>query len=380
MNFQEAEKAYQSLRAQYSAGKLNNTDFEAEVSKLKVQDTDGRWWQIGVQSGDWYVHDGQKWSKAKPPAVAPPPVQPAAPPEGTPVIATSPAPPTPTPTPKAPRGGKLTPRLFSAAPAGRGNGGGLPTPILVGIIAVVALVGIGIIVAAYLLLSGQSRGLIAGATGTPTRAPVVIVPTSVLPTLPPPPPTNTPVVLPTVAITSTGGLTTTVPATRTAVLTTTVPTTGTVRATATRRPATATVAAVPAATKAPALAPNVYVSKLRTAPAQPNAGDPVTYYVTFNNTTNNLGPTPWMVKVFRCEAACTGDELRVNRSIGETPRSNANILPGTSELAVGPLTIGAGACNLVAIPYYVDPASGSVLPFLPTNGQDRLYYNFKLCP
>ena len=68
MNFQEAEKAYQDLRAQYSAGKLSNTDFEAEVSKLKVQDADGRWWQIGVQSGDWYVHDGQKWTKSHPPA------------------------------------------------------------------------------------------------------------------------------------------------------------------------------------------------------------------------------------------------------------------------------------------------------------------------
>src|SRR5512142_1366414 len=86
MNFQEAEKAYQDLRAQYSAGKLSNTDFEAEVSKLKVQDADGRWWQIGVQSGDWYVHDGTKWSKATPP------VRPSTPPPSTAPPASEPPP------------------------------------------------------------------------------------------------------------------------------------------------------------------------------------------------------------------------------------------------------------------------------------------------
>ena len=368
MNFQEAEKAYQALRAQYSAGKLNNTEFEAEVSKLKVQDAEGRWWQIGVQSGDWYAHDGQKWTKAKPPVAGTPPVQPSAPPEGVPLAAAASTPPTPAPKPS--RTGGLTPRLFSAAPAGRG--GGLPTPILIGIIAVVALVGIGIIVAAYLLLSGQSKGLIASATTTPTKAPVVVLPTTILPTLPPPPPTNTQVILPTIAVTRTAVVTTTVPAT-------TAPTTGTVRATATRRPVTPTVAAVPAATKGPALPPGVYVSKVRTDPAQPAPNQAVTYYVTFVNTSNNLGPSPWVVKIFRCEAACTADELRINRSIGETPKSTANILPGTSELAVGPLSIGPGACNLIAAPYYVDAASGTMLPFTPTNGQDRLYYNFKIC-
>src|SRR5512143_1827081 len=114
MNFQEAEKAYQDLRAQYSAGKLSNTDFEAAVSKLKVQDADGRWWQIGVQSGDWYVHDGQKWTKSRPPAPGTMAAQPAAPPEGAgPSIAAGAAGPSggiPT------GGGRVRPRLFSAAP------------------------------------------------------------------------------------------------------------------------------------------------------------------------------------------------------------------------------------------------------------------------
>src|SRR5512141_2983800 len=90
MNFQEAERAYQDLRAQYSAGKLNNSDFEAQVSKLKVQDSEGRWWQIGVQSGEWYMHDGQKWTKARPPAGgAAAPSAPGGPPEASAAAATA---------------------------------------------------------------------------------------------------------------------------------------------------------------------------------------------------------------------------------------------------------------------------------------------------
>src|SRR5512143_1624731 len=109
MNFQEAEKAYQDLRAQYSAGKLSNTDFEAEVSKLKVQDADGRWWQLGVQSGDWYVHDGQKWSKSRPPVQAPVAAQPAAPPEAAVPGAAAGA--TAAPKSSPARGKGVTPRL-----------------------------------------------------------------------------------------------------------------------------------------------------------------------------------------------------------------------------------------------------------------------------
>ena len=367
MNFQEAEKAYQALRAQYSAGKLNNTEFEAEVSKLKVQDAEGRWWQIGVQSGDWYAHDGQKWTKAKPPVAGTPPVQPSAPPEGVPLAAAASTPPTPASKPS--RTGGLTPRLFSAAPAGRG--GGLPTPILIGIIAVVALVGIGIIVAAYLLLSGQSKGLIASATTTPTKAPVVVLPTTVLPTLPPPPPTNTQVILPTIAVTRTAVVTTTVPAT-------TAPTTGTVRATATRRPVTPTVAAVPAATKGPALPPGVYVSKLQTDPAVINFNDAVGFRVTLLNTTGAGKTYKWIIKIFQCsQNPCIADDFR--RSIGESTVVESNLQVGTTEvIAPKHWSAGVGACTYVAMPHYFDPVSQQVIPFLQADGQP-MYYLFSMC-
>ena len=62
--FEEAEKTYRDLKAQHDAGKLSDTAFEAEVGKLRMQDAQGRWWQIGVQSGEWYMHDGKHWNKA----------------------------------------------------------------------------------------------------------------------------------------------------------------------------------------------------------------------------------------------------------------------------------------------------------------------------
>lgn len=371
MNFQEAEKAYQDLRAQYSAGKLSNTDFESEVSKLKVQDADGRWWQIGVQSGDWYVHDGQKWTKSHPPAPGVMAAQPAAPPEGpSPSAATGAAGPSGV---KPSGSSRVRPRLFSAAPAGRG--GSLPTPALIGIIAIVALVGIGILVAAFLFVSGQLRGTpttVALATRTATTA-AVVAPSPALPTLPPPP-TNTLIPIPTAALTSTVAITATKPIT--------APVSGAVASrTPTRRAGSPTPAAptkaAPAATATPSLKPGVYVSKIRTDPVKPSATDAINFYVTFFNNSPALGPTPWLVKLFKCEGACTGDELA--RSIGETPKSFGNIIAGTTEVKVGPYTPGLGPCTLVASPYYYDEPTGQLLPFPTTGGQDRLYYIMKLC-
>jgi hypothetical protein len=389
MNFQEAEKTYQDLRAQYSAGKLNNADFETEVSKLKVQDGDGRWWQIGVQSGDWYVHDGQKWSKSKPPAAATAPATPAAPPETPPATLAAAASNGSKTAPKAPQGSKVAPRFFSSAPAGRGNGG-LPTPVLIGIIAAVAIVGIGLITAAYFVISGQGQAkptTVASAQRTPTAIVSAVVPTVpvVLPTLAAPP-TAVPVsVAPTAAAVMTPTAVIALPTTAGAAVTTTVAATttagaaGTPRATATKKAAATAVPAGPTATKAPNVPPGVYVTNVRTDPKQVDPGSTVNFYVTFLNTSAGTGPNPWLVKIFRCESACTGDELKDNKSIGETPRSTANINGGTTELSVGPWTAGGGGCNYVASPYYVDSATGQLMPFATTNGGNRFYFNFKMC-
>ncbi|MDE3091853.1 MAG: hypothetical protein KGJ80_20975, partial [Chloroflexota bacterium] len=187
MNFQEAERTYNDLKAQHAAGKLTDADFESKVGELRLQDAQGRWWQVGVQTGEWYMHDGQKWNKAKPPAISAAPAAEAS---------------------AAPERGKGKPkltsvlpaRLFSAAPAGR-DGGGLPTSALIVIVAVVALIGIAILVGGYLFISGSIGGKsTARATSTPTLS-IAALPTVLIPTITLARPTDTP--LPTIAVTTT---------------------------------------------------------------------------------------------------------------------------------------------------------------------------------
>ncbi len=372
MNFQEAEKAYQDLRDQYSAGKLSSTDFEEQVSKLKLQDTDGKWWQIGVQSGDWYMHDGQKWSKARPPISVESPVSPAAPPEAETEATSAPA---PAPAPIPGMGNKesrprVAPRLFSSKPAGRE--GGLPTPILIAIIAVAALVGLGVLIGGFLWISGTLGGSTTASKATPTTVAIVAPATSTLPIFAPVVPTNTLIPVVPVAVTPTLVIAPTTVVTAT--------TAATPKPAATKKPAatTAPVAAAATATKAPNVPPGLYVTKLQLDPAQPNFGDQVGFKVTIMNTTGDLKVLRWLVKIFKCtQDPCAADDFR--RSFGETMSMETQFVPGSLEVtAPKNWTTGIGACTYVAQPHYIDPVTQQVLPFPQTNGQP-LYYVFKMC-
>ncbi len=369
MNFQDAEKAYQDLREQYSAGKLSNTDFEEQVSKLKLQDADGKWWQIGVQSGDWYMHDGQKWSKARPPIAVEMPATPGAPPEG----ATEPAP-APAIAPVPGMGGKdsrprVAPRLFSSTPAGRE--GGLPTPIMIGIIAVVAVVGLAVLIGGFLFVSGQIGVSPATAKATSTTSVAVVAPpTATLPILAPVVPTNTLIPVMPVAVTPTQAITPTAVVTATTV--------AQAKATATKKPAVTPPPSAATPTKAPNVPPGLYVTKLQLDPPQPNFGDPVGFKVTVLNTTGELKVLRWLVKIFKCtQDPCAADDFR--RSFGETMTVEAQFVPGTLEVtAPKNWSTGIGACTYVAQPHYLDPVTQQVIPFPQTNGQP-LYYVFKMC-
>lgn len=377
MTFQEAEKTYKELRSQYAAGKVSSADFEAEVSKLKLQDAEGRWWQIGVQSGEWYVHDGQKWSKSQPP----PPDKgetPTVAPTPAPVPSPSDATPAPKPLSSGSRSKGLPARPFSAAPAR--SSGGLPIPLIIGIVVVVALIGFGVIYAGYSYLSGAfgSSGNSTAGDATATVSVAGVVRTTVIPTLPPVRPTDTPLppTLPPTAV-----ITPTVPS-PTATITATVAagtpgTTGTPRPTvptATRKPA---VSPTPSPTKGPAVAPGVYVTKLTTDPAQPNIGEQIQFHVSFLNTTGKVGPGTWFVKIFKCQAACTADELKTNKSVGETPKTTKQILPGNTDLVIGSWSVGVGACTYVASPFYFDNYQ-NVVPFLKPDGS-QLFQLVNVC-
>lgn len=375
MTFQEAEKTYKELRAQHEAGKLSDATFEAEVGKLRLQDAQGRWWQIGVQTGEWYVHDGQKWNKAKPP-VTPSEPAPAPAPDITAVLprpsaparATAPKAEKAEPTKKEPAPKKegvtaLPARLFSAKPAGR-NGGGLSRNMLIGIIAGVAVLCIILAVVGYMLLQGGAFGGIARVnTPTPTR-------TMALPTMPPlptlPPPTATPLPPPTPVITATLALPPTPTATRAAVV----------------RTPTRTPTKGPQASPTVSAPPGVYVLKLETVPPKIDIGAGGTVKVGFKltvlNTTGSMQTyQKWFVRVFQDPEQTKGDNAFRN-SYGESLKSDVNIGTGTVEITTPEhVQFGPGKCTYVAIPYYTE-ANNVPVPFKTLQG-GPLYYAFKVC-
>lgn len=347
MNFEEAEKIYRDLKQQHAAGKLSDTDFEAEVAKLRHQDAQGRWWQLGVQTGEWYMHDGQKWNKAKPPPTpAAPAVEPVAVPEGSAA--------------QKPRLASVLPaRLFSAAPAGRGDGKGLPTSLLIVIIAVVALIAVAVLVGGYFLISGQ-LGSTARATVTPTRA-LAVLSSPVIPTITLARPTDAP---PTIALTATVAANT--PAAP--------------KATATKKPATPPTPAGPAATATPNVPPGVYVTKVETDPAKPDT-DPthlVGFKVTFFNSTGSMQSySKWFMRVFQCPEQCIGDNGFKN-SYGESLKFDVNIATGSNVITTPPhVNFGPGRCEYIAIPYYTD-GNQQAVQFSKIGG-GGLYYAFRVC-
>ncbi|MBI5033549.1 MAG: hypothetical protein HZB51_23755 [Chloroflexi bacterium] len=373
MNFQEAEKAYKDLKAQHDAGKLNDAQFEAEVGKLRMQDEQGRWWQIGVQTGEWYMHDGQKWNKAKPPTASPPAamVTPAPAPAPVPEPAKTTPPPKATANkkeepPKAdnkqPRASTM-PRLFSAKPAGRE--GGLSRPMLIGIIAAVAVVILLLIVGGFFVFNNVLGTASAKPTSTATRA-LAVVPTSVSPSRAPTvAPTNTLAPPPTAVVTAT------------ATVTTTAPTRAPSGPTATRRPAGSPTPTVVRGSPTPNVPPGVYAMKLETDPAKLST-DPsqlVAFKLTmFNNTGSMQTFKGWFVRVFQCPEQCSD----FKNSYGESLKADVNVATGSSVIVTAPhVHFGPGRCDYIAVPYYTD-VNNQVIQFQTTKG-GGLYYNFSIC-
>jgi hypothetical protein len=375
MNFQEVEKTYKELQAQHGSGKLNDAAFETEVGKLRMQDEQGRWWQIGVQTGEWYMHDGQKWNKAKPPAPsapapAPTPVAPVVTPMVEPASAkAAPAPkpvaakkePAPKPDPKQPRASAL-PRVFSAKPGGRD--GGLSRPVLIGIIAAVAVIillviGIGYFVATNVL------GTASKPTTTPTRA-LAVLPTQPVPSRPPTVvPTNTPVLPPTPVVTET------------AVLTTTVPTRAPAGPTATKKAVASPTVAAPKGSPTLNVPLGVYAMKLETDPPKlsTDASVRVGFKLTmFNNTGSVQTYHNWFVRVFQCPEQCQD----FKNSYGESLKADVNVGTGTVVVTAAPhVNFGPGRCEYTAVPYYTD-ANSQAVQFQKTTG-GGLYYSFNIC-
>jgi hypothetical protein len=70
MDYAQVEEQFKQLKEQFLAGKLDEAAFKTKLNELMVQDSQGRWWMIGYETGEWYTHDGSAWVRAEPPRTA----------------------------------------------------------------------------------------------------------------------------------------------------------------------------------------------------------------------------------------------------------------------------------------------------------------------
>lgn len=70
MDFDELEKRFYELKGKLTSGVISEEEFKAEIEKLRLEDSEGRLWMIGAQTGKWYYYDGSKWVPGQPPGVA----------------------------------------------------------------------------------------------------------------------------------------------------------------------------------------------------------------------------------------------------------------------------------------------------------------------
>jgi len=66
-SFKDVETAFRSLRRQFREKEISRREFIDRLKKLRLRDSQGRFWMIGAQSGKWYYFDGQDWVLSDPP-------------------------------------------------------------------------------------------------------------------------------------------------------------------------------------------------------------------------------------------------------------------------------------------------------------------------
>lgn len=67
--FQEVEAAFGRLKGNFAEGRITQQEFIDSLKQLRIKDSQGRFWMIGAQSGQWYRFDGRDWIQAKPPSL-----------------------------------------------------------------------------------------------------------------------------------------------------------------------------------------------------------------------------------------------------------------------------------------------------------------------
>lgn len=70
--FLRAQAAYARARIELEAGRMTPDQFE-QALEAEMIEHQGRWWMLGANSGQWYVHDGRQWILAAQPVQSAPP-------------------------------------------------------------------------------------------------------------------------------------------------------------------------------------------------------------------------------------------------------------------------------------------------------------------
>ena len=64
--FEALERSYLELRKSYQKGELEEGDFLSRLEEMVIEDENGNYWMLGVESGEWHRYDGQQWVREDP--------------------------------------------------------------------------------------------------------------------------------------------------------------------------------------------------------------------------------------------------------------------------------------------------------------------------
>jgi hypothetical protein len=68
--FKEVEDKLEALKGRLRRREISQTEFVEALKRLRLTDSEGRFWTIGVKTGKWYHYDGARWIESLPPALS----------------------------------------------------------------------------------------------------------------------------------------------------------------------------------------------------------------------------------------------------------------------------------------------------------------------
>jgi hypothetical protein len=67
VKIEEIERQFHELKAGFEAGAITEEQFRAQTKDLLFQDSEGRYWAIGIKTEQWYRYEDGDWVNASPP-------------------------------------------------------------------------------------------------------------------------------------------------------------------------------------------------------------------------------------------------------------------------------------------------------------------------